>query len=256
MKVTVCELNDEAAAFAQDWERLAAHVRAEKSDLVLLPELPFHPWFALERQFDEACWQEVVEAHETWMGRLAELAPAVVLGTRPVNRGNLRLNEGFAWDVGQGYRAVHEKYYLPDDPGFWEASWYQRGNGDFTPVQCGPAKLGFLICTELWFMERGRLYGKQGVHILANPRSTERGTVDKWLAGGRACAVVSGAFCLSSNHVGLTKTGTELGGCGWIIGPDGDVRGVTSSSEPFLTLEIDLSEAERARQTYPRYVAD
>lgn len=45
-----------------------------------------------------------------------------------------------------------------------------------------------------------------------------------------------------------------LGGQGWIIGPDGEVLGMTSSEQPFVTVDIDLSLADRAKDTYPRYV--
>jgi len=256
MKVTVCELGDDAEEFARDWERLAAHVRAEASDLVLLPEMPFYPWFAWRRRFDRAIWEALIAAHDAWQAHLLELAPAVVLGSRPVNRGEKRLNEGFVWEAGVGYRAAHVKYYLPDEDGFWEASWYQRGDGQFTPIESNGAKIGFQICTDLWFMERARAYGRAGAHIIANPRATEKGTVEKWLTGGRVAAIASGAFCLSSNHVNPAGRAADLGGQGWIVGPDGQVLGLTSRERAFVTVEIDLREAERAKQTYPRYVLE
>jgi len=256
MKVTVCEMRDSAEEFAQDWERLVEHVRAERSQLVLLPEMPFFPWFGLTAVFDEACWKSVIEAHEAWLKRLPELAPAGVISTRPVNAPGKRLNEGYVWDAAGGYRPAHAKYYLPDEPGFWEASWYQRGSGDFTSIQCGPALIGFQICSELWFMHRGRAYGQAGAHIIACPRATPLSTADKWLAGGRANAVISGAFCLSSNHAGLASNGMAMGGQGWVIDPDGEVLAVTTPDRPFVSLDIDLALAEQARQTYPRYVLD
>jgi len=256
MKVTVCELNNEPNNFARDWERLVAHVQTESSHLVLLPEMPFYPWFALTPIFDPTVWQAAVAAHDVWQARLRELAPALVLGSRPVNKGSRRLNEGFVWDQERGYRAAHVKYYLPDEEGFWEASWYSKGDGDFVPSQHGAVRIGFEICTELWFMERARLYGKEGVHLIATPRLTSKDTVDKWLAGGRATAVVSGAFSLSSNCVSPAGQSPSFGGQGWIVGPDGDVLGLTSQERPFVTVEIDLNEAERAKKTYPRYALD
>jgi N-carbamoylputrescine amidase len=253
MKVTVCELNDDPIAFAEDWQALAAHVKAESSQLVVLPEMPFARWFAHSPHYDAVVWQAAVRAHEIWLSRLSELAPAVVIATRPVDRGEKRLNEGFVWDGADGYRPIHHKYYLPDEEGFWEASWYARGDGSFTPVQIQEMKLGFLICTEQWFMERGRLYGKQGVHIIVTPRATGKPTIEKWLVGGRVVAVVSGAFSLSSNRYSRTE---DLGGQGWAVDPDGQVLGVTSRQQPFLTVSIDLAEAERAKSTYPRYVME
>jgi len=38
---------ENAAAFAEEWEILAARVKAEDSQLVVLPEIPFTPWFVL-----------------------------------------------------------------------------------------------------------------------------------------------------------------------------------------------------------------
>jgi N-carbamoylputrescine amidase len=195
-------------------------------------------------------------AHDEWLERLRELAPAVVLGSRPVGQGGRRLNEGFAWDREQGYRPAHHKYYLPDDPGFWEASWYGRGEERFAPIACGGAAVGFFICTELWFMQRARAYGQAGIHLLVCPRATERKTVDKWLAGGRAAAVIAGAFCLSSNLYTDSDRPVSLGGQGWVIDPDGNVLGLTTVERPFVTLEIDLAQAEVAKTTYPRYVPD
>jgi N-carbamoylputrescine amidase len=77
------------------------------------------------------------------------------------------------------------------------------------------------------------------------------------VVGGQAAAVVSGAFCLSSNLAGKTPQGGDYAGVGWIIEPgEGKVLGLTSEAQPFLTLDIDLAEADRAKATYPRYVID
>jgi len=143
------------------------------------------------------------------------------------------------------------------EEGFREASWYERGKRDFTVVQYRGINLGFLICTELWFFEHAREYSKQNIHLLVCPRVTPKNSVDKWIAGGRAAAVVSGAFCLSSNLIGPNTESIAFGGAGWVIEPEeGSVLGVTSQNKPFLTEEIDLEHAEKAKRIYPRYVSD
>jgi N-carbamoylputrescine amidase len=256
MRVTVCELFDRADRLEAEFDALAAHVRLERSDLVLLPEMPFHPWFARKREFSPAVWSTVMAAHDRYALRLAELAPAAVLGSRPVEIDGRRLNQGFVWDARRGYRPAHEKYHLPDEPGFWEASWYERGGGDFTPVLADHAKIGFIICSELWFFQHSRAYGQQAVHILVTPRCTEASTREKWLTGGRTAAIVAGAYSLSSNHAGPQDEPYPLGGQGWVIDPDGNVLAVTSRNRPFVTVEIDLTRAEAAKQDYPRYMPD
>jgi N-carbamoylputrescine amidase len=257
LRATVCQLRNTPADFAADWETLVEHVQSQRSELVVLPELAFAPWFAVEQPFKQATWEAAVAAHNFGMQQLSDLAPAIVLGTRPVNTADgARRNQGFVWDAEQGYRAVHEKYYLPDEPGFWEASWYGRGDGTFAPFECGVARAGMQICTELWFMQHARAYGQAGVHLLAVPRATPGTSLDKWLTAGRVAAMISGAFVLSSNPLSRPTALADLGGQGWIIDPDDNVLALTSEEQPIITCTLDLAQAEQAKQTYPRYVRE
>jgi predicted amidohydrolase len=256
MRVTVCELNDEQKRFSEDWENLVRHVRQKRSDLVLLPEMPFFPWLFGRRRYDASLWERALEAHNDWIRRLVDLSPARVLGTRPEDSGGRRVNRGFVWDIHDGTCPAHDKHYLPDEEGYWEASWYSRGKGNFIAAKCGSVRVGFLICSDLWFFERSRQYGKQNAQILVCPRATPRSTLEKWLVAGRAASVVSGAYCLSSNRVAPVGHESDLGGEGWITDPDGEVLGVTSEDLPFFTCEIDLKKADKAKNTYPRYVSD
>ena len=254
MKITVCQLGDDKKEFRTSWDLLVNHAQKTRPDLVLLPEMAFSPWFAKKSHFDPEVWDEAVSSHEQSHQLIRELSPACVLGTKPVSTGIKRHNEAFVWTSQSGFQSAHTKYHLPNEAGFWEASWYHRGNGEFKLFSCQGVRAGFLICTDMWFFEHSRSYGKAGVQIVACPRATPRSTLDKWLAGGRTVAVVSGAFCISSNK--FNPTDPNLGGLGWIIDPEGHVLGVTSPTEPFLTVDIDLDLADEAKQTYPRYVPD
>jgi predicted amidohydrolase len=98
------------------------------------------------------------EAHDAWIARLTGLAPATVISTRPITLpapvgtaqvNGKRQNAGYVWEPGRGAKIVHTKYHLPDEKGFWEASWYERGDGDFSLENISKGKVGFLICTEL-----------------------------------------------------------------------------------------------------------
>ena len=257
MKVTVCELPNEPTALEHAWGQLVAHVHKHDSEFVLLPEMPFFRWLAHTRDVDTGQWGQAVAAHEAWIARLTDLSPATVISTRPLTVSGKRQNAGYVWEPGRGAKTVHTKYYLPDEPGFWEASWYERGDRDFSLAETAKGNVGFLICTEIWFNSHAREYGQDGMQLLVCPRATPNPTAPKWVAGGQAAAVVSGAYCLSSNLAGSTPEGGDYAGVGWIIEPgEGKVLGLTSSQQPFLTLDIDLAEADRAKKTYPRYVLD
>jgi len=247
MKVTICQLHDEPDALPRDWERLVAHTRIEHTDLVLLPEMPFFPWFATVRGFNARVWERAVATHDAWEGRLEELAPAAVLGSRPIDFGNERCNAGFVWEEDTDLRGVHRKDCLPNQECLWEASWFHLAIPDFVPVRVGDVNIGFLIGAELWMMEQARIYAREHVHLLVTPRATDAVTFDRWLLGGRVAAVLAGAFGLSSNRV---DEAGRYGGQGWIVNPDGDVLALTSSKRPFLTLEIDLTLAGQAKSTH------
>jgi len=256
MKVTVCQLSNAGPEFLRDWKQLKEHVQRENSEFVLLPEMPFYPWFAWKKPYDPYIWEEAVVAHKEWQTRLGELGAALVCGTSPVNRAGKRLNQGFVWNRNKGYSPSHAKYYLPDEEGFWEATWYERGKFEFRIHGTPRVNLGFAICTELWFFQHSRAYGQAGAHLIVCPRATPRETRDKWLVGGQASAVVSGAFSISSNRVSQEGEAANLGGQGWIVDPEGRMLGITSQEEPFITRDLDLARAEAAKGTYPRYVLD
>jgi len=253
LKVTVCQMPDDRGGFEKEWESLSRHVRRQGSDLVLLPEMPFYHWFCAGPKFQPEVWRDAVEEHGRWGRRLRELGAPVVMASRPVNRGEKRLNEGFVWSGERDVRGVHFKKYLPNEPGFYEARWYHRGDEPFAPFEFAEWKAGFLICSDLWSMSDARAYGKKGVQLLLVPRAT--GSPDagsRWVAGGRVAAVLAGAYCASSNRSGR-RGEASFGGHGWIIDPEGDVLALTSESKPFATITIEKARAEKAKSTYPRY---
>ena len=252
LKITICEMPDDRGEFDEAWEMLSRHVRRESSDAVLLPEMPFYHWFCAGPKYDPDVWEDAVRTHERWARRLSELGAPVVFGSRPIDQEGRRVNQGFAWTK-SGLKGVHLKNYLPDEPGFYEARWYDRGRGPFRPFEVRGWKAGFMICSDLWSMADASAYGRGGVELILVPRAT--GSPDaksRWVAGGRVAATIAGAYCASSNRVGKRGEAT-FGGHGWIMEPDGDVLGLTSRRQPFVTVKIERSKADAAKVTYPRY---
>jgi predicted amidohydrolase len=48
----------------------------------------------------------------------------------------------------------------------------------------------------------------------------------------------------------------QFGGAGIIVSPDGEVLAATSSERPYVTVDLNLDDALKAKETYPRYVQE
>jgi N-carbamoylputrescine amidase len=186
MRVTVCELPHESASLAAAWHALREHTRHRASELVLLPEFAMVDAVWEGEQFDLERWEAAESLSDAWLERLPELCAAYVVGTRPRSADGQRFNEGFAWSRAAGVESLRRKYFLPNEPGGWEARWFDRGDASFPVFRAGDLSFGLNICTELWALETYAAYAGSGVQIVLSPRATAAATTEKWMAVGVA----------------------------------------------------------------------
>lgn len=257
MKVCVCQLDNRPGHLEPMLEQLATHLSEQQAEFLLLPEMCFAEWLAADAEPERERWLAAIKSHADHILELGRLGVKAVIATRPVigDAGEFH-NQAYLWTPEPRIAPVHEKYYLPDEASYWEASWYQRGELRFDLCAALDARIGVQICTEMWFFEWARHFAREGADLLCIPRATPHASIRKWLAGGQAAAVCSGAFCLSSNLWNPVGSKADCGGLGWIISPDGDVLAQTTEESPFATIDIDLDLARAAKTTYPRYVAE
>ncbi len=258
MKVTVCQIDPRERQLDRYIDGLSDHLKSADSDFVLLPEMGFSDWLAADKSPDANRWAKAVDDHDGYIKKLGELGAKAVMGTRPIiNDCGSRRNEAYIWtkdtDRASG---VREKYYLPDEDGYWEHSWYERGPRAFDTTRISEARIGVQICTEMWFFEWARHYAAACVDLLCIPRATPHGSTDKWLAGGQTSAVCSGAYSLSSNLWFPEGYKANCGGLSWVIDPEGNILATTDPENPFMTVDINLEFSKASKSTYPRYVPE
>lgn len=253
MRVTVCELPHEPEALAVAWGGLCRHVSRHRSELVLLPEFAFVEPVWEGDTFDRERWAAALARSDAWVERLPELHAAFVVGTCPRSTAGRPFNQGYLWSASSGLTPLRSKVHLPDEPGSWEARWFDRGDSAFPAFHAGSLSFGLNICSELWALETYAAYASAGVQAILSPRATAAATTARWLSVGVVAAVRSGAFSLSSNRVDPTGA---CGGMGWIIAPDGQVLASTTPDAPFATRDIDLAAPAAARMGYPCSVLD
>jgi N-carbamoylputrescine amidase len=256
LKVTICEMEDNEAAFLEDWDRLRSHVKEQETDLVLLPEMPFCKWVASAAKADQQVKEQSVKKHQSWLNRLHELDVRYVVFSMPVLEHEKYFNTAYIYERDKGLKALHTKYYFPEEPSFWEATWYQQHEKKFEVAMIDGFKIGILLCTEMWFTEHARAYGKLDIDLLLCPRATGVGSVPQWIRCGQTLAVISGAYCLSSNKRGSGDDGFLWGGNGWAAEPqNGNLLGLTGDQQ-FLSVILDLDKAREAKKDYPLYVKE
>ena len=254
MRVTVCELPHETRAIAEAWPALCEHVAEHRSQLVLLPEFAMLDPVWESDSFDAARWIAIQAQNDACLRRLSSLRAEYVVGTQPVTANERRLNQGYIRSAATGMQPLRHKYFLPEEPGTWEATWFHRGDPEFPVFRAGSVSFGLNICSELWALETYADYASLGIDLLLIPRATPVASAERWLALGVVAAVRTGAFSLSSNRVDAEARTGACGGGSWIIDPAGEILALTSASEPFATRDIDLARAAHSRDGYPRYV--
>jgi N-carbamoylputrescine amidase len=249
MKIAVAEFPDEAVRHESAWADLIGFLDATPADVLVLPEMPFVEWHMFTSDtVDRAAWRAALDRHDAMIDRFAELGAAVVLASRPVERGGRRLNQAFGWTRDGGYRAARAKYYLPDEPDGREADWFERGDRHFRPTAIGSLQVGFQLCTELLFSDAAHEIGRGGAELLAAPRAT--GGHPRWPIAASLAAVMSGCFVASANRRSID--GDAFAGRSWVVSPEGEMLAETSAAAPFAVIEVDLADAVRAKASYPR----
>lgn len=255
MQVTVCQWDSRPAMFEAQLQALITHCRVTRTELLLLPEMPFDDWLAASQAVDGERWALSIQRHLDSLRRFSSLASVRVFASRPVlDAAGIARNRAFYWSADEGVVDAHEKAHLPNEDGYWEAQWYQPGSTELSLVQAGACRVGTLICSELWFLEHARSYGQQQAQVLCVARATPALGDDVWLAAGQTAAVIAGAYCLSSNQYRPEAVAPSMAGNAWVIDPDGTVLATTTADQPFVTVDIDLAYADAAKSTYPRYL--
>ncbi len=241
---------------SDEWKFLCSQTKDLFVDVVLLNELPFGPWIAAEREFNRDILIESQRAHREAEANFVELGAEFVISTRPVFEGEKSVNQGFVWHRERGIEIVHTKQFIPDEEGYYEMRWFERGQTHFRIASVGNCRIGFLICSEVMFNEWARYYGRMGAELIVVPRATEAETLDRWKTALSMAAIVSGCYVASSNRHGSDKHGKMFGGKGMVFAPTGDLIAETSGEDPVIPVEIDAKEVARAKKGYPCYLKD
>lgn len=254
MQIAFVEWPEALSTQDAQWNEIKDSITAAKPDLLITNELPFGPWIAEGPAFSEHEANLTLQAHDRGLEALAELNLPSVISSRPVWNGKRLANEAFVLEKGSS-RPLHRKQYFPNEPGWFESEWYAGDSSGFELATILGIKVGVLLCTEAMFNERARAYGKQGASLIVIPRASGV-DIDSWKIAAAMASLVSGAYVVSSNRIGLAKDGTRFGGGSFAYAPHGRLLAVTTRAHPVKTFELDPKISMSAQKEYPCYVPE
>ena len=116
MKVTVCEMSDNEDSFIVDWNALTIHLDQNRSDLLLLPEMPFSKWIPSEKKADRETKLQSAEKHKQWMSKIEHLNVNYIAYSRPIIAGDKFFNTAFVYEKGVGHHKIYTKSFFPEEP--------------------------------------------------------------------------------------------------------------------------------------------
>ncbi|WP_137927058.1 carbon-nitrogen hydrolase family protein [Cupriavidus sp. 2SB] len=234
------------------WETIRRTVALSHADILVTNEMPFGPWLAESQSFDKDAARRSVDLHHEALSALSRLEVGAVISSRPIFVGERLTNEAFVVEGGV-VRPIHRKQYFPQEEGWYEEAWFARDRDRFECIQVGQLRVGVLLCTELFFNENARHYGRQGADLIVVPRASGKG-VEAWQTATMMAAIVSGAYVVSSNRAGHTPGGLMFGGTGLASTPDGLLISRTSSTDSLVVIDVDLEWSSTQKAAYPCYV--
>jgi len=254
MRICMMEGPVDLAPEGATWEGIAERISELAPDLLVTNEMPFGSWLAALPDYDPALAGESVRIHEAGLAALAALDVPAIVSSRPVPAGGRLANEAFALQGGR-YTRLHHKQYFPQEPGFFEATWFEPALAGFDVVEVGGIRLGVQLCTELMFNERARRYGREGAELIVVPRASGA-SIGRWMTAGAMAALVSGCYVVSSNRAGRTADGQVFGGRAFAFLPDGEPLAQSTDSESIVVIDVDPARSRAQQALYPCYVRE
>lgn len=254
MKISFIESPEGLLASGAKWQKLEEQIASENPDVLVKNEMPFGNWLAAAKEYSSEVVKESITAHDAGLEALKQLNITTILSSRPVPFKGKLANEAFALVNGE-YKFAHQKHYFPEEPGYYETNWFANEKPGFDVIETNGLVVGVLLCTELFFNEWARSYGRQGAHLIVVQRATEE-RVEHWKTAAAMAAIVSGCYVVSSNRVGRFDDNLDFGGIGFAYAPNGTLISETSDEKPVVSIDLDFDLIKNQQKNYPCYVRE
>jgi len=225
-------------------EELIGSASPGKGDLVLLPELFPSGFYYTDLGKVADRYEDVVR----WMGVIGARYEVGVAGSVPTQRpegvANTMVLVDKVGEIVASYDKVHLFFVADEDLHFTPGKRTEVTHWEGLDV-------GLAICFDLRFPEMTRKLCDDGARIVLVSAQWPRVRVDHFRDFTRVRAMENQVYIASCNSCGDDGKGLVLGGGSTVVGPSGKVEGALGDEEGVLTVNIELDEVERVRESFP-----
>ncbi len=227
---------DKAAKLA----RLAAVEKGAK--IICLPQLFANRWFpaTVDKKYfslAEASDGETITA----MRALAKELKTVLIAPIFERDGDKHYNTAFVIGQDGSVLGKYRKVHVPQIPLWEERAYFSPGDLGFPVIETPFARIGVLLCWDVFFPEAFRSLALSGAEVVFVPSASAfYHSRQKWERAVAAAAHANGFFVFRANRVGSEES-QEFYGRSFCAGPDGEsVVSPAGSFEGVVLAECDL----------------
>jgi len=241
-----CQLHDKEA----NLKRMRDIVRKAKGDIVVFPEMSLTGYLPRDDLFMLA--ETVVGPSIKSILRLAKQTKKDIVFGAPMRDEKVPgiLYNSCLCATGNGRLFRYDKMYLPTFGPFEERVFFTPGKNAVV-AEGRHAKIGLMICYDMFFPELAKLETLLGAQILVNisaAPTTSRPFFRRVMPGR---AVENAIFLAYTNLVGVHGS-LVFGGSSVLLGPRGEEIARGKDLEPdIVTGQVDLADLEVARRFRP-----
>jgi agmatine deiminase len=226
------------------------------AQIVCLQELYRTRYFPQEEKQDASGLAETVPGESTKV--FSELAKkhkiVIIVPLFEKHPDGKYYNSAVVIDADGKIMDAYHKVHVPQDPLFYEKSYFEAGDLGYKVYQTAYACIGVLICYDQWFPEAARINALKGADIIFYPTaigwikghtSADGDWHDAWKTVQRAHAIVNGVHIAAVNRVG-EEGQLKFWGGSFVCDSFGTILGETSNEkEEVVVVKVDLSKNKR-----------
>lgn len=230
------------------------------ADIVCLPELFATKYFpqSKSKNFFELAEQVPQGKISKLLSESAKKNKIIIIGGSIFEKdGKKFYNTSVAFDENGKFLGKYRKIHIPNDPGFYEKTYFSSGNLGFSTFQTKHCKIAAPICFDQWYPEAARIFALKGVEIIFYPTAIglpdeyieqeEGNWQEAWEAVQRGHAVANSVIIASVNRVGKENNTTFWGGS-FIYNQFGKLLSRGSDKEEIVIAKCDVSLGKNIRE--------